>query len=64
VAESLADYLTRRPEFLGPGTEAKFLTTGDPRRRLRQRHALPAPPDPLPASLTHPRPIARGFQSA
>lgn len=31
VAESLADYLERRPEFLGTGTEAKFLTTGDPR---------------------------------
>ena len=30
VAESLADYLTRRPEFLGQGTETKFLTTGDP----------------------------------
>ncbi|MCA3443010.1 MAG: aspartate/glutamate racemase family protein [Rhodobacter sp.] len=31
VAESLADYLTRRPEFVGPGREAKFLTTGDAR---------------------------------
>ncbi|MEY4982234.1 MAG: hypothetical protein RIR62_500, partial [Pseudomonadota bacterium] len=30
VAESLADYLVRRPEFLGSGTESKFLTTGDP----------------------------------
>ncbi len=30
VAASLADYLRRRPEFLGPGTEARFLTTGDP----------------------------------
>ena len=30
VAESLADYLQRRPEMLGSGTEAKFLTTGDP----------------------------------
>lgn len=30
VAESLADYLVRRPEFLGPGTESRFLTTGDP----------------------------------
>jgi glutamate racemase len=30
VAESLADYLTRRPEFVGPGTVARFLTTGDP----------------------------------
>ena len=29
VAESLADYLTRRPEFIGSGTESKFLTTGD-----------------------------------
>jgi glutamate racemase len=29
VAESLADYLTRRPEFLGPGQQSKFLTTGD-----------------------------------
>lgn len=32
VAESLADYLTRRPRMLGPGTEAKFLTTGDPKK--------------------------------
>jgi len=31
VAESLADYLTRRPEFIGPSTQSKFLTTGDPR---------------------------------
>jgi glutamate racemase len=30
VAESLADYLGRRPEFTGPGKVAKFLTTGDP----------------------------------
>ncbi len=30
VAESLADYLDRRPEFRGSGTESKFLTTGDP----------------------------------
>ncbi|MCY1127872.1 aspartate/glutamate racemase family protein [Frigidibacter sp. RF13] len=31
VAESLADYLGRRPEFAGAGAEAKLLTTGDPR---------------------------------
>jgi glutamate racemase len=30
VAESLADYLQRRPEFLGKGKASKFLTTGDP----------------------------------
>jgi glutamate racemase len=30
VAEALADYLTRRPQFLGSGTQSKFLTTGDP----------------------------------
>lgn len=30
VAESLADYLERRPEFLGSGSASKFLTTGDP----------------------------------
>ena len=30
VAESLADYLQRRPEMLGAGQESKFLTTGDP----------------------------------
>ena len=30
VAESLADYLTRRPQFLGSGTRSRFLTTGDP----------------------------------
>lgn len=32
VAESLADYLARRPEMVGPGTETVYLTTGDPRR--------------------------------
>ena len=32
VAESLADYLARRPEMLGQGAEDMFLTTGDPRR--------------------------------
>ncbi|MFV1876451.1 glutamate racemase [Nioella sp.] len=32
VAESLADYLTRHPDKLGDGTEAVFLTTGDPAR--------------------------------
>jgi glutamate racemase len=32
VAASLADYLARRPEKVGPGQEAMFLTTGDPRR--------------------------------
>lgn len=32
VAESLADYLTRRPAMIGHGTQAKFLTTGDPSR--------------------------------
>lgn len=31
VADSLADYLTRRPEMVGTG-ETRFLTTGDPRR--------------------------------
>lgn len=31
VADSLADYLTRRPEMLGEG-KAGYLTTGDPRR--------------------------------
>jgi glutamate racemase len=30
VAESLADYLARRPEMLGGGTQSKFLTTGNP----------------------------------
>ena len=32
VAESLADYLGRRPEFLGSGKASKFLTTGDPKK--------------------------------
>ena len=32
VAESLADYLGRRPEMLGPGTRPGFLTTGDPQQ--------------------------------
>lgn len=30
VAESLADYLERRPEMVGPGADNAFLTTGDP----------------------------------
>ena len=30
VADSLADYLQRRPEFHGPGKASRFLTTGDP----------------------------------
>ena len=32
VAASLADYLARHPDKLGPGQEALFLTTGDVRR--------------------------------
>ncbi|MEY1555692.1 glutamate racemase [Yoonia sp. R2331] len=32
VADSLSDYLERRPEMVGPGQETAFLTTGDPRR--------------------------------
>lgn len=32
VAESLEDYLNRRPEFLGEGQVSRFLTTGDPER--------------------------------
>lgn len=32
VAESLEDYLKRRPEFLGAGTRSRYLTTGDPER--------------------------------
>jgi glutamate racemase len=30
VAEALADYLARRPAFLGQGGRPRFLTTGDP----------------------------------
>lgn len=30
VAESLADYLQRRPEMVGPGRESMFLTSGRP----------------------------------
>jgi len=32
VAESLADYLARRPEMIGTGTKSAFLTTGDPKK--------------------------------
>ena len=32
VGDSLSDYLSRRPEFLGNGTSSAFLTTGDPGR--------------------------------
>ena len=31
VADSLADYLERRPNMAGSGVETMFLTTGDPR---------------------------------
>lgn len=37
VAESLADYLVRHPEFGGAG-ETLFLTTGDPRQVSQQAH--------------------------
>ncbi|WBU60862.1 glutamate racemase [Paracoccus albus] len=47
VADSLADYLQRRPEFSGSGTQSKCLTTGNPERVsskatqfLRQRMAF------------------------
>ncbi|WP_373356389.1 glutamate racemase [Pseudoroseicyclus sp. CXY001] len=36
VAESLADYLTRRPEMAGAGAESLFLTTGKPERVSNQ----------------------------
>ena len=36
VAESLADYLARRPGMIGPGTDRLFLTTGDPGKVGRQ----------------------------
>ncbi len=32
VAESLADYLDRRPDMVGSGNESMYLTTGDPQR--------------------------------
>ena len=32
VAESLADYLERHPDMIGPGRESMFLTAGDPRK--------------------------------
>ena len=32
VAESLADYLERRPEMIGAGTESLYLTTGTPQK--------------------------------
>jgi len=32
VAESLADYLVRRPAFVGEGRVARFLTTGTPQQ--------------------------------
>ena len=32
AAESLADYLSRRPEMVGPGSESLFLTSGKPRQ--------------------------------
>lgn len=36
VAASLADYLMRHPDKLGPGTERAYLTTGDPGKVGRQ----------------------------
>ncbi len=35
VAASLADYLERHPNMVGPGTESLFLTTGDPAKVSR-----------------------------
>ncbi len=32
VAESLADYITRKPEFIGSGKTHRFFTSGDPAR--------------------------------
>lgn len=32
VAESLADYLSRRPDMVGAGMQGAFLTTGDPKQ--------------------------------
>ncbi len=32
VAESLADYLTRRPQMIGPGKDSMFLTSGNPKQ--------------------------------
>lgn len=32
VAESLADYLERRPDMIGAGKKSAFLTTGDPKQ--------------------------------
>jgi glutamate racemase len=32
VADSLADYLQRRPSMIGAGEETVFLTTGKPRQ--------------------------------
>ena len=32
VADSLADYLDRHPEMVGPGQESLFLTTGNPEK--------------------------------
>jgi glutamate racemase len=32
VADALADYLQRRPQFVGAGTDNLFLTTGNPRQ--------------------------------
>lgn len=40
VAESLADYLTRRPEMIGSGTDNLFLTTGDPEKVSRNATAF------------------------
>ena len=36
VADSLSDYLSRQPDMLGTGTDALFLSTGDPRKVSNQ----------------------------
>ena len=53
VAESLADYLERRPEMRGDDLPAQFLTTGDPKRVsdratqfLRRKITFEAAPKP------------------
>ncbi len=60
VADALADYRRRRPQFVGAGTESLFLTTGNPRQVSTPGHPVPAPRDAVRGSLTA-RAVCGGF---
>ena len=51
VADSLSDYLERRPDMIGSGQRSLFSDHGRPGQCLSQGHAIFAPPDQLSTGL-------------